>query len=211
MELPVSILSIIDRINQSENKWKALYMATWGYSYWVKSQFENTNSWDKEVQFGLPASKNKSHIYTPHQLYSILTSRDGEFTLGHLQTLFSLFEDLLNEASKILCASELDTSKWPNMKKFFEEDDTKDILTDIQIKELKLAKETRNCYIHNGSKINQKWLDSYRDAKSNPIASIGDNLSKGFKEFQDLFHQIEEWHKLIVDTTNNIKSKIENK
>jgi len=208
MEIPKDILYIIERINQSEDKWKALYMGTWGCSYQIKNKFENTPNWDKEVQFGLPAFKNKSHVYTPHQLHSILTSRDGEFTMGHLQTLFSLFEDLLNEASKIICSLELDTSKWPNMKKFFEADDTKDILNGAQIKELKLAKETRNCYIHNGNKIDQKWLDSYIDAKGSPIASIGDDLTKGFPNF---FHQIEEWHILVVNTTNKIKNKLEDK
>lgn len=208
MEIPNNILSIVDKINQSEDRWKALYMGTWGFSYQIKAKYENTPYWDKEIPFGLPASKNKNHIYTPHRLHSILTSRDGEFTLGCLQNLFSLFEDLLNEASKILCSSEFDTSKWPNMKKFFEETDTRDILTDSQIKELKLAKETRNCYIHNGSKIDQRWLDSYEDAKGSPIASVGDDLRRGFP---NLFHQIEEWQILIVDTTNSIKDKIETK
>ena len=82
------------------------------------------------------------------------------------------------------------------------------ILSDSQIKELKLAKKTRNCYIHNGNKIDQSWLDAYREAKGNSIASVGDNLQNGFP---NLFHQIEDWHSLIVETTNKIKDLIKNK
>ncbi len=208
MQVPTNILSIVEKINQSEDNWKALFMGMWGHSYYIKDQFENTTNWKKEMAFGLPSSKNKFHIYTPEKLHSILRSKDGEFTLGHLQTLFSLFEDLLNEASKILCSSKLNTSQWPNMKKFFEEDHTKDILTDLQVKELKLAKETRNCYIHNGSKTNQIWLNSYEDVKGSPIVSKGEDL---IMAFPNVFHQIEEWQILIVDITNKIKSKIEDK
>lgn len=202
MEIPTNILSIIDKINESEDQWKALYMGTWGFSYQIKEKFENTENWEKALGFGLPASKKKYHIYSPKKLHSILTSKDGEFTIGHLQTLFSMFEDLLNEASEMLYASRLDNSKWENMKKFLK--DMK-ILSDSQIKDLKLAKETRNCYIHNGNKINQRWLDAYREAKGDTIASIGDNVQNGF---QNLFHQIEDWHSLIVETTNKIKDLI---
>ena len=209
MEIPNNVLSIISRIDKSEDKWKALYMGAWGFSNKIKDQFENTEKWNKKIRFNLLASKNNQiHIYTPKQLYSILTSKDGEFTIGHLQTLFSLFEDLLNETSKILCPNELNTGKWQNMKLFFEQTETNDILSETQIKELKLAKETRNCYIHNGSKVNQRWLNAYQDAKGNPIALLSDDLNKGFP---NLFHQIEEWHELIVNTTSNIKTKIENK
>lgn len=205
MELPISIGSAISRINQSEDKWKALYMATWGYSYWIKAQFENTENWDKRLEFGLPASKNSNrHIYTPNQIHSILTSRDGEFTIGHLQTLFSLFEDLIKESSKILYSQEVDASKWEEIKKFFDENN--DIVSDSELKELKLAKVTRNCYIHNNGKINQRWIDAYTEAKGSTIASIGDELERGFP---NSFHQIEEWNELIVKTTGKIKEKIE--
>lgn len=206
MEIPINIGSTISRINQSEDRWKALYMATWGYSYQIKAQFENTENWNKKVEFGLPASKNSNrHVYTPNQIYSILTSRDGEFTIGHLQVIFSLFEDLLKESSKILCSKELDTGKWPGIKEFFAENN--DILSESQLKELKLAKETRNCYIHNSGKIDQKWIDAYREAKGNPIASIEDELEKGFP---NSFHQIEEWNEFLVSITAKIKTKIEN-
>lgn len=205
MELPISIGSAISRINQSEDRWKALFMATWGYSYGIQAQFSGTQLWDERIPFGLLASKNNSqHFYTPKQIHSILTSRDGEFTLGHLQTLFSLFEDLLKESSRVLCSVELDTSKWQGIKQFFDEDN--DLISETELKELKLAKETRNCYIHNNGKIDQKWIDAYTEAKGNPIASIGDELDRGFP---NAFHQIEDWNELLVSITNKIKAKIE--
>ena len=207
MDIPISIGSAISMINQSEDRWKALFMATWGYSYQISNQFSGTQLWDTKVSFGLPASKNnRIHTYTPHQMHSILTSRDGEFTIGHLQTLFSLFEDLLNESSKVICSNELDTSKLVNMEAFFDENN--DLLSETELKEIKLAKETRNCYIHNDGKIDQKWIDAYIDAKGSPIASVGDDLKNGFT---NAFHQIEEWNELIVNITNKIKSKIESK
>lgn len=207
MDLPVNIGSAISRINQSEDKWKALFMATWGYSYQINNQFSGTELWDKNVQFGLPASKNNhQHTYTPEKIHSILTSRDGEFTLGHLQTLFSLFEDLLKESSKILCSSELDASKWTNIRQFFIENS--DTASETELKELKLAKETRNCYLHNNGKVDQKWIDAYNDARGISLCSIGEDLEKGFS---NTFHQIEEWNELIVNLTNRIKTKIENK
>jgi hypothetical protein len=205
MLVPNNILTVLQKINESEERWKALYMATWGHSYTIKSQFENTTAWEKPLKLGLPASKNGFQEYTPKKLYSILTTMDDEFTFGHLQSLFSLFEDLLNESSKILCSGEINTSKWPNMEKFFNE---VKILSDSELKELKLAKETRNCYIHNGGKIDQRRVDAYKAAKGTPIANVNDNLQKGFPK---LFHQIEDWHSLIAKTANKIKDRIESK
>ena len=207
MEIPISIGSTISRINQSEDRWKALYMAAWGYSDYIKAQFENTEHWNNKVEFGLPRSKNnRKHIYTPSQIHAILTSRDGEFTIGHLQTVFSLFEDLLNESSKILCTKEIDTGKWQGIKQFFDENN--DLVSEKELKELKLAKETRNCYIHNSGKIDQWWIEAYTKAKGNPMALIGHDLEKGFP---NSFHQIEEWNELVVSITGKIKNKIESK
>lgn len=205
MEIPRNIKYIIESILKSEDRWKALYMATWGYSYQIKTQFEETQKWEKQIPFGLPASKNKHHTYKPNELHSILISRDGEFTIGHLQTLFSLFEELLNEASKILLNLDLNTSKWKNIKIFFNQPNTKDILSEQDVNELKLAKETRNCFIHNGSKINQRWLDAYQRARRATTVKLGDDLQKGFS---NIFHQIEDWHELIVNITKKVEEKI---
>ena len=50
--------------------------------------------------------------------------------------------------------------------------------------------------------------DAYKEAKGNLIASIGDDLEKGFP---NSFHQIEEWNELVVNIASKIKTKIENK
>jgi len=209
MDIPSNIKYIIEGILKSEDRWKALYMATWGYSYQVKAGWENTKMWDKPVSFGLPASKNnQQHTYKPKDLHSILTSRDGEFTIGHLQTLFSLFEELLDEIAKFLFNFELDMNKWKNIEEFFNKPGTKDILSNQDIKELKLAKETRNCFIHNGSKIDQRWLDTYQEAKGVHLASLGDDLHKGIS---NTFHQVESWHELLVNTTKKLEELIRKK
>lgn len=206
MNIPINIKYIIERILESESRWKALYMATWGYSYQIEAQFKGGNFWETPIPFQLPASKYKQYAYKPRELHSILTSRDGEFTIGHLQTLFSLFEELLNEVSKILFGFELNTSKWKNMEDFFNQADTKGILSTQDINELNLAKKTRNCFIHNGSKIDQEWIDTYQKARRGiSPAGLGDELQKGLL---NKFHQIENWHELIIDITKKIEQKI---
>ncbi|MFA7707860.1 MAG: hypothetical protein WCX73_02840 [Candidatus Pacearchaeota archaeon] len=208
MEIPKEILSIIDRINKSEDNWKAIYMGVWGYYFQLKAKFENTSEWNRPHKLGLPAFRRGYHEYTPNQLCSILTSKDIEITFEHLIILFSLFEELLNKSSEILFGTELDTSQWRNMKKFFEEESTLDILSEESMKELNLAKQTRNCYVHNGGKIDQIWLDSCNKIEEKSMELIGKNLEDGF---QNLFHRIEEWHDLIIEATNKIKEKIESK
>ncbi len=203
MEIPIIIGSAITRINQSEDRWKAVYMAVWGYYFQIRDKFENTPYWNKPLKFGLPAFPKGFHPYTPSELCSILTSKDEGITFEHLITLFSLFEELLNESSKILCSKEINASKKQGMNKFFEEN--KDIISEQELKELNLAKETRNCYIHNNGRIDQKWIDAYKEARGSSSASKREGLEVGFSS---LFHQVEEWHKLIVNLALGIESKI---
>lgn len=67
---------------------------------------------------------------------------------------------------------------------------------------MKLAKETRNCFIHNSSKVDKRWLEVFREAKGkNSTAQIGDKLPVDFR-------QIEDWHELIIQTVNKIKNTI---
>ena len=91
MELPISIGSTISRINQSEDRWKAVYMAVWGYYYKIRDEFKDTPNWNKPLKFGLPAFPKGYHQYTPSELCSILTSKDEGITFEHLITIFSLF------------------------------------------------------------------------------------------------------------------------
>ena len=58
MEIPKHIENIMQRILESEERWKANYMGVWGFAtFHLKPIFENTRFWDVEQQFSLPASK----------------------------------------------------------------------------------------------------------------------------------------------------------
>jgi len=205
MEIPEKINNIIQKILESEDEWKALYMGTWGYAtFCLEPIFKKTNLWEKPIEFGLPASEKGYHEYTPAKLCGILKSKDDEFTLGHLQTLFSLLEELVTELCPIVCSGkEIDAHKFVNLKKFlFGKNPYQDFKTNItgdEIKELGLAKESRNCFIHNNSKVNERWLEAFREARGkNSTTQIGDKLPVNF-------HQIENWHKLIIQIVNKIK------
>ncbi len=208
MKIPDRINNIIQRILKSEEEWKALYMASWGcVRFYLEPKFKNTNSWEEPLRFGLPASKKGYQEYTPAELCGILKSKDTEFTLGHLQTLFSLLEELIAELCPIVCSGqEIRSDKFENMEKFllgrnpyhnFQMNIAQD-----RVKELKLAKETRNCFIHNDSKVDERWLEVFNEAKDeDPAAQIGDELPVNF-------HQIEDWHGLIIEIVNEIKDTI---
>lgn len=206
MDVPASILSIVTKINDSEDRWKARYIAVWRCSRDIKKE-ETSSNWKKQISYQLPASKSGHYEYTPEKLYSILISKDVEFTLGHLQTLFTLFEEMIWESSKILCTTPIKADHWAGMEKFFKEIGFGDISSDPRIAELKLAKQTRNCWTHKNGKIDEIWLMEYTNIrKCAPSAKLHDPLEQGFP---NVFHQIEAWHALIVETTNRIKQKIE--
>ena len=189
MSIPVNILSIIQRINESEDLWKATYMAIHPYSAYI----EKTFNWDGKLKLGLPQSKNKSHDYTPRQLHTILITMDDNLTLGHLVTLFSLFEEL---------------------KVAIQSSSLKIELSDViksHSDELWLAKETRNRYVHTNWKINDTWRKAYKAARNIHSAHAdGTDLREVFRD-PALFQQVETWHELIVDIANKIKVKIEEK
>ena len=212
MEIPPKINNIIQRILESEDRWKALYMASWGCAnFYIKPVFKYTYPalWDKEVPFGLPASKKKWHKYTPAKLYEILTAKDMEFTLGHLQTLFSLFEELVEEIVSVAYdGQEIRADKFGNLQKFLlgeqPYDKFKIDINENDIKELKLAKETRNCFIHNNSKIDKRWIDTYKEVRGTNIGiEIGEELSKYV-----YVPQVEDWHELVVRIVNKTKEAV---
>ena len=207
MKLPKNIKSIIGRINQSEDDWKANYMANWKFSYFLKEEFENTPDWDRKYSLGLPAFKKGHHDYTPHQLYEIITSKDIRVTEEHLIILLSMFEALLKETSKIFSPLKFNNNFRFSIIKFFDDERTKGLLEEGQVQELALARETRNCYIHNDGKADDKWIKCYKNTKGKSLISEGDDLNKGFQGGEP-YLQIEEWHILIVNVTNRIKDKI---
>ncbi|MEK7624357.1 MAG: hypothetical protein AAB404_01330 [Patescibacteria group bacterium] len=186
-------------------------------------QREAVKKW--EVTLKLPASKKPHHKYEINDLISILASRDINFALDHLQTLFSLLEELSDKASEILLSpqnlgihfsfckvfckksgfqkKEFRASRFNNLSNFLREQIG---VSKDEIKELSLAKATRNCFIHNGSKIDNNWLSADKKIRGNCHANLlGHRLEEGF---QPIFHQIEDWHDLIVNIAEKIKEKI---
>jgi len=212
MEIPQTINNIMQRILESEEEWKALYMASWGAVLnWLEPKYKNTCLWREKLKFSLPASKKKYVEYTPEGLCGFLTSKDMDFTLGHLQTLFSLFEELINELCPLVCGGqEIRAFKFSQLKKFLSGDDQyKNFGIKIDQKdldELELAKETRNCFIHNDSKIDSKWVNAYRAARNETFSGkIGDELwSYVYVPW------IENWNDIFVKIINKIKERMKN-
>lgn len=135
----------------------------------------------------------------------ILKSKDHEFTLGHLQTLFSLFEELIDEVGSSIYKVDIRAGRFENLEKFLKGDapcNLKTMVTGDEIKELKLAKETRNCFIHNNSRVDQKWLDAFNFVRpATSTTQIGDNLPISFS-------QIEDWNELILKVVTKISEAI---
>jgi len=172
------ILSIIKRINQSEKTWKSQYMAIWICIGHLRNNYQGTSLWEKKINYGLPASKKKYYSYTPNELVNALGPRDGELKFIHLVNIFSLFKSI--------------------PKEFREE------VPSLEEKgELDLAYETRNCYIHKNNKIDHRLIKAYKKARGESKTDLneGEDIHKVFK---DLFHQIEEWHELIIKISNKI-------
>lgn len=205
MEIPKHVENIMQRILESEERWKANYMGVWGFATFIlKERYHDTQYWDIERAFSLPASKQKYQTYSPAKLYSLLTSKDSEFTLGHLQTLFSLLEELVTNLCPLVCnGQEIRASIFDNLEEFLlgkgRYNNFRTNITEEDVQELNLAKKTRNCFIHNGSKVDEKWLECFRETRGESSkAEINDELPV-------TFHQVEDWHDLIVRIVNEIK------
>jgi hypothetical protein len=151
MEIPDNIKNIIQLLMASEKRWKAQYMATWHYAYYLEAAYKNTPYWDKKLELGLPASKQKFYSFTPNELNDIVRSKDGEFTLGHLQTLFSLFEELISEVCPVLYPGKsLDASRFGDIRGFLKAEGdfaglTK-FVTDSEFDEVELAKKNKKLF-----------------------------------------------------------------
>lgn len=200
------ILAIIKKIQESEDVWKVQYIAMWNFIYYLKGRGHFDEKFLREnLKLGLPASEKKYYEINPERLIDTLGHRDNELKYIHLVNLFSLFDDLLDESSKVLC-SEVDSKIRDRkgnvyMHEFFK---VVKVLEDKELEELKLARETRNCYVH-GNKIDSEWLKKYKEARGEPIVKINDDLDRGFKE---TFHEIEKWNKLIVKISEKIEFRI---
>ena len=94
-----SIKDLIQEIEDSEHRWKALYHATWLGSKQVKCDHIGIDGWEKRpVAYGLRASNLRYHEYpTGKFLIEILEGRDGEIALNHTIVMLSLLEKLVKE------------------------------------------------------------------------------------------------------------------
>jgi hypothetical protein len=137
-------------------------------------------------------------------LCGILKSKDIYFTLNHLQTLFSLLEELTAELCPIMCNGlNINTFQFKHCEDFLlGKDPYQNFKTGIlvsEIKELRLAKETRNCFIHSKSKVDKKWLEAFKESRGiDSEAKIGDKLPV-------YVPQVEEWHELCKQIVSKIK------
>ncbi len=216
MEIPEDIQGIINRIYECEDEWIALYMGAWGCAtFYLKPTYENTDAWEKKLEFGLPAFPKGFHKYTPKQLYSILTSKDIEFTLSHLQTLFSLLEELIRELCPIVCdGKKIDSTYFKTMNEFLlgkgKYSNFKLGIPEEVLSELKLAKRTRDCFIHHGGRVDSNkngFLLAYGEARREraPV-SPGDDV---YTAFSNIYHQVFSWHNLIISIVKKIERYIE--
>jgi hypothetical protein len=220
MKIPDDTKNLIKLLMDSELRWKAQYITVWHTSGIVEDKHRNTDDWEREViHIYLPAAKNHP-VCTPKKLYEIYTSKDNELTLGHIQTLFSLFEILIDDVGTVLYGVEVNASHFKNLKDFLEAKGNFSgkikFVSDDEISELELAKIARNCYIHKGGKIDSHFIKLYEKARGQkPPAEEGDELSKAFPnttgEFgaDNLLRQTEDWHELIIKIVTKLKSEIE--
>ena len=213
MIIPQNIKSLIHEMEESKDRWFALYMSTWGESYRVRDDYRDTDLWEKPIELGLPASRLKYHVYKPNHLYDILTNRDGEIALNHSQTMFSLIEKLVKETHKILYPEEktINTGNRKTLIQFLKGDYpfkkvTEKLLLPEEEHEFILARETRNCVIHNGRQIDGRWLETFSKVR---------NATCIYKEGFDLTYvvrlpQVEDWHDLFLKITKRTENFLQN-
>ena len=210
MQIPENIDYILKRIEEREDRWKSLYMATWGFSLkFLKPNYEGTLNWNKPMPRSLPASIKGHHISTPKQLCEMLASglMDRELTVSHLEIMFSLTEALVKDLHELLYSGKSINSDSRNELIAFLEGKKKynkvtiPLLLAGEENEFILAKETRNCFTHRGGRIDDRWLNACKESRGSSYISklgseIGDELTKNHDE---LFREVEKWHKIFVN------------
>lgn len=202
--IPEELRSLLVEIEHNKRKWKSLYMAVWGLPlYHLNPKYIDIGQGDKLILWGLPASKQRSVLYTPRELKSYLTDYDHDIHIGQVIKIFTLLENYfisfyeLTEKSVSDKYSLLDTIKgifhkkvnkgdftrFYALKKYLKDNGfalTKDLL------ELELAKETRNCFVHRRGLVNKRWLKVYKNTGRKDGYKIGDKVPTPFSDLEDL-------------------------
>ena len=216
MQVPQDVQGILSRILESEDKWKALYMGVWGYSY-VLAQTKGTLDWTTTFPRGLPASKIKFHPYTNEQLHKLLTNMDDYISLNHLQDMFSLLEDLVGISCQYISSTPtINPGDYGQLKSFILAENqhaqsTKGtarapLISVTEEQNLNLAKKTRNCFIHKGGLVDDNWINAYKAAKGTQCPyPLKAKLPRKVTHVQ----KIEDWHELIVKIADCLEQEIQ--
>ena len=203
MSLPPKIEKLINKIEEADDRWKALYMATWDLKGHLDDfRKKQPEFWEKKVGFGLPACRKGLKKYIPKRLQEISMSRDGEITVNHLQTLFSLLEKLCKEIYYHECNKNIMFRNREEIIEFLSE--RKFLLIDEQNK-FRLAGQTRNCVIHNDGEVDSKWNEDFEklNDKKSPHKE-GDDLRYIVK-----IPDIEEYNDFFLKIVERIKIRLE--
>ena len=169
----------------------------------IRVDHENTESWNNPLGYYLPASSKKFHMYLSGKyLYNIMTGRDGEIALNHMTNMLSLLEKLVKELHRCMHPDEepLYTGRRNVLINFLLQ---KGFLLPEEENEFRLAGETRNCVIHNGHEIDEKWLKAYSNARNASfLTSITTDLYRAVPP-----PRMEEWHALFLRITERMEKE----
>ena len=206
--VPEELKDLLAEIEHNKRKWKSLYMGVWGYSFQVLDIEIKEGRGDVVRVLGLPASKYKCTLYTPNELKGYLTDYDRDIHANQVFKIFTLLENYLFKYYQLTEKPEL--RKQPSqplrfgwipkfirsrfnkgsinftyfwqMKKYLK---NKGFASDAELNELKLAKETRNCFIHFGGMIDKKWLIAYKKTFRRGKHNLNDKIKTPFSDLED--------------------------
>jgi len=221
--VPEQLKALLIEIEHNRRKWKSLYMAVWGLPlYYLTPCLIDQGKGDKVVIWGLPAAKHKSVLYTPRELRGYLTDYDKDIHIGQVIKIFTLLEDYLFAYYGVTENPERDSFKrrlikyMPNfvlnlfslktgpvdftlfgkLKRYLK---CKNFASNQEIKELELAKETRNCFVHRRGLIDKRWLRAYKRTGRKEDYKTGDRAPSPFSD-------LENWTDIMIKiVTNSIK------
>lgn len=115
----------------------------------------------------------------------------------------SLFESLLISIKPDFEKPSPKTGFSHRIDNFFSSTNYGTLLVDKEKEELHLARETRNCYIHNNGNIDTRFVTAYKNARGDSHSDFsGKSLSTVFPE---LFKEIETWNELISSISKRIE------
>ncbi len=206
MKISSKISYLIKQIRESEHWWKANYHATWKTSKTIKEEFESSDKWKLPHTRSLPASRNGSHMYPSVEFFNyILTHRDGEIALNHTTRILSLLEKLVKEAHKYLYPDDetLYTANQENLIRFLK---WKGFLKNDEENELRLALQTRNCVVHNGTEADDKYmsiLQKTKDRDSEEVKKVNETVT-----VCSSLYWLEDWHNLLLRITERLEKHI---